>query len=184
MGKGAAPAAPAKEETKAAAPAAKEEPKKEAKTSDNGPPEDKEDLYRLLAGKLNTKVEQYFEPVAKRVKDQKNMDIKMRQVFGDQDIRDLTVAIFDGLFDILLQDVDPKAEKYSTGIPGGYGSLQLMTAAATTKKTPQGQLVPVKKRWRVKYSPGKSVDERLAKLPAPIDEKKAEPVPAAAPAAK
>lgn len=129
---------------------------------------DKEDMYRSVANYLNAKVERVFSPVAKRVKDQKNMDIKLRQVFGDQHARDLTVAIFDGLVGILLQQ-DEKGNyvEASVGIPGGYGSLQLTTAAATTKRTPQGQTVEVPKRWRLKWSPGKTVDEKLDALPAP-----------------
>jgi hypothetical protein len=129
---------------------------------------DKEDMYRSIANYLNAKVEKVFAAVARRVKDQKNMDIKLRQVFGDQHARDLTVGLFDGLMSILLQqDEGGQYVESSVGIPGGYGSLQLTTAAATIKRTPQGQTVEVPKRWRLKWSPGKTVDEKLDALPAP-----------------
>jgi len=134
-------------------------------------PVSKEELYRSISTSMNAKVDEYFAPVAARVKDKAKMEIKMRQVFGDQDARDLVVAVFDGLFDILLTPgEDGSVKPVSLGIPGGFGSIQLTTAGATTKKTPQGQTVEVQKRWRVKYSPGKSVDERLKQLPAPAED--------------
>jgi len=119
-----------------------------------GPPKDKDELYRQIATKLNGMVEE------KRGKG--------KQVFGDNHARDILVSVFDGLTDILFQtDENGKAAEGSVGIPAGYGSMQLGTAAATVKKTPQGVTVNVPKRWRSVWRPGKSVDERLKKLPPP-----------------
>jgi len=146
-------------------------------------PHSKEQLYRHIASRLNLKVDTYFAPVAERMLKKHNEEIKMRQVFGDQDARDLLVLFWTGMFDILLQpDGEGQYKESSVGIPAGFGSLQLTTAGATTKKTPQGQVVDVLKRWRVKYSPGKAVDSRLSQLPAPPpDEPTATPAtPAAA----
>ena len=133
-------------------------------------PTKKEDMYRAMADLLNAKVHKAFEPIARRASEKgidKGSSLSIRKVFGDNDARDLTVAVFDGLTDILFQTDGGKASEGSVGIPAGFGSLQLTTAAATTKRTPQGNTVEVPERWRVKWSPGKAVDEKLAKLPAP-----------------
>jgi len=133
-----------------------------------GKPNSKEQLYRAIAGRLNRKTDEYFRPVAERIQKKHGEEIKMRQVFGDQDARDLLVLFFTGMFDILLQpDAEGTYKEVSVGIPGGFGSISLTTAGATTKKTPQGQVVEVLKRWRVKYSPGKFIDGRLDQLPPP-----------------
>jgi nucleoid DNA-binding protein len=143
----------------------------------------KEDIYRSFATYLNAKVEKAFQPVARRVLEQKGMEIKMRQVFGDQVGRDLMVAVYQGLLTLVTtKDENGAAQVTSVGIPGGFGSIQLTTAAATTKRTPQGQTVEVPKRWRLKYSPGKTVDETLDSLaPPPAD---APEEPTATPAAE
>lgn len=168
-----APATVTEPKAKAAVPAVEADTKEArenlpAPEGQEGKPRSKEQLYRIMAGRLNRKTEEYFKPVAERVQKKHGEEIKMRQVFGDQDARDLLVLFFQGLFDILLQpNAEGEFKEVSVGIPGGFGSLQLTTAGATTKKTPQGQVVEVQKRWRVKYSPGKSVDGRLEQLPPP-----------------
>lgn len=137
-------------------------------TAEQPKPKSKEQLYRLGAQRLNEKVQEYFKPVQERQMKRHNEEIKMRQVFGDQDIRDLVVFVFGGIFDILLQPgADGVLREATVGIPGGFGSMQLATAGATRKTTPQGTVVEVQKRWRVKYSPGKMVDQKLAQLPPP-----------------
>jgi hypothetical protein len=131
-------------------------------------PTSKEKLYRQIASRLNNKVDAYFKPVAERVQKKHGEEIKMRQVFGDSDARNLVVIVWRGLFDILLCPGDGGAiSEVNVGIPGGFGSLQLTTAGATKKKTPQGQVVDVQKRWRVKYSAGRTVDVLLEQLPPP-----------------
>jgi hypothetical protein len=139
-----------------------------AQTTEPQKPRTKEEAYRIISQRLNTKVQSYFQPIADRVMKKHKESIKMRQVFGDTDARDLVVSMWDMFYDILLTpNDDGTVEPTSLGIPGGHGSLQLTTAGATTKMTPQRVSVKVDKRWRVKYSPGKTVDERLSQLPPP-----------------
>ena len=93
---------------------------------------------------------------------------KGRQVFGDAHGHDIVESVWNGFLGILLQlDKEGKAQECSVGIPDGFGSLKLGTAKATSKKTPQGQLVSVPKRWRVVWRPGKKVDSLLEALPPP-----------------
>jgi hypothetical protein len=147
-------------------------------------PKSKEELYRQFATFLNQRVQDTFKPVAERVKTKHGEEIKLRQVFGDTDARDLVVSVWEGFFNLLLQPADDGSyREVSVGIPGGYGSLQLTTAGATTKKTPQGQTVQVHERWRVKYSPGKAVDSKLGQLPPPPPKAAAPATPAPAPEA-
>lgn len=124
--------------------------------SGNPSPTKKEELYRDLATRLNMVVER------KRGKG--------RQCFGDNHGRDILVAVIDGLVDIVLQPMDSagRPAEGSVGIPGGYGSMQLGTAAATRKVTPQGKEIDVPIRWRMVWRPGKTVDDRLHALPPPV----------------
>jgi hypothetical protein len=133
------------------------------------PVKKKEELYRHLSEKLNAKVQEYFKPVADRVAEKTNIkDLKLRQVFSDADMRDLLVDYMRGLFGILTQPGENGAlDEASVGIPAGFGSIQLTTAGATKKKTPQGKMVDVPLRWRIRYSAGKTVEGLLKTLPAP-----------------
>jgi nucleoid DNA-binding protein len=135
-------------------------------------PVDKSEIYSRIAGQLNKKVEDRFASVASRVKAKHKEDIHMRRVFGDEDGRGLVVGIFNALLDLLMSPNGENeiVEGVTVGLPGGLGSLELLTAGATTKKTPQGKTVEVPKRWRCKWNPGKSVSERLSALPEPAQD--------------
>lgn len=117
-------------------------------------PKSKEDLYRQVQTALNDLVTEKRGPG--------------RQVFGDQHAHDIVTGVFAGFVGILLQtDKNGQAQECSVGIPAGYGSLQLGTAAPTTKRTPQGQVVSVPRRWRAVWRPGKAVEDLLDALPPP-----------------
>lgn len=143
-----------------------------AATSENSLPEvvtaapkKKEDLYKQMAARLNAQVEKVRG--------------EGRKVFGDHHMRDVMVGVFQGLMEIATQtDESGKAEVGTVGIPGGFGSFQLGTAAATVKKTPQGQVLNVPKRWRFVWKPGKAVDDRLDTLPVPEPDAPVEAAPA------
>ena len=134
------------------------------------PAADKNEIYARIAAGLNRKVDTRFEAVAKRVKDKHKDDIHLRRVFGDEDGRAIVVGVFDELLDLLLVEKPeggiPEGKR-TLGLPAGLGSLELLTAGATTKKTPQGTTIEVPKRWRVKWNTGKAISERLDALPAP-----------------
>lgn len=148
------------------------------------PAADKNEIYSRIAAGLNAKVEARFEPVANRVKAKHKDEIHLRRVFGDEDGRAILVSVFTELLDLLMApDAEGKiVENKTVGLPAGLGSIELLTAGATTKKTPQGSTIEVPKRWRVKWNTGKAVAERLAALPAPLPDAPA-PTPAATPAA-
>jgi hypothetical protein len=117
-------------------------------------PKNKEEFYNQLVTRLNNLVE------AKRGHG--------RKVFGNSHGRDIVVLVFDGLADILTH---PNGEgtvvPNNLGMPGGWGSIQLGTAKATTKRTPQGKVVEVPKRWRVVWKPGKAMSDRIRMLEGP-----------------
>lgn len=131
----------------------------------------KEDLYEAIKQRLNEQV------ISKRGTG--------AQVFGDTHTHDIVVSVWEGFFRILTQlDAEGQAQVASLGIPNGYGSLKLMTAAATKKRTPQGAIVQVPKRWRAVWRPGKRVEEILDTLPPPKQDAPVEvPAEAAVPSA-
>lgn len=134
-------------------------------------PASKVEIYSRIAGLLNEKVQERFAVVQKRVLERHKDDVHMRRVFGDEDGRSLMVMMWTELMDLL---VSPNSEGQivegtTVGLPAGLGSLELLTAGATKKKTPQGAMIDVKKRWRVKWNPGKAVQEKIAALPKPAE---------------
>lgn len=166
------PAAAAVAETEAATEEAAEAV---PETLELAKPKNKEELYENIKRMLNHKAAKTFAPVANRAKKAKGLDLKMRQVYGDNDARELVTYVFDSFMDILealaTSKNDGTYQPANLGIPGGYGSFQLTTAAATTKMTPQGTKIEVAKRWRLKWSVGKAVNDRLQKFgPPPADE--------------
>jgi hypothetical protein len=133
------------------------------------PAKDKAEIYARVASLLNGKVEQRFSPVKDRVRNKFKEEINMRRVFGDEDSRLLLVLYFNQLLALLTKPgPNGKIVKGTTvGLPGGLGSLEILTAGATKKKTPQGKTIDVEERWRLKWNPGKNVDLLLEKLPKP-----------------
>ena len=128
----------------------------------------KEEIYQAIADYANQRVQKAFTHIANRALQKKGLVLKMRPVFGDRFGRDVMVAVFEGLLNILSQkDENGRNQPRSVPIPGGFGSLQLMVAAATRKVTPQGNEVDVPRRWRLKYSPGKTVEDRFDVLTTP-----------------
>lgn len=146
------------------------------------PAKDKTEIYSRLAATMNAKVDARFEPVAKRVKEKHKDDIHMRRVFGDEDGRVMVVTVFNELLSLLTApNADGQIVEGTTlGLPAGLGSWELLTAGATTKKTPQLQIIQVPRRWRIKWNTGKTVQEILEKLPPPPQEEK-DPVTEEAP---
>jgi hypothetical protein len=153
----------------ATAPAAPVEATPEAVAAPKVPPKSKQELYGQLAQTANDKVAAAFAPVQARVKERAKLEINLRRVFGDDDGRRMVVDVIRGL---LLLTIQPNAEGkikegYTVGLPDGLGSLEILTAGATTKTTPQGVKIPVERRWRLKWNPGKSAEDMLDKLPKP-----------------
>jgi hypothetical protein len=146
------------------------------------PAADKNEIYSRIAKVLNDKVDDRFKSVQERVKAQHKTEIHLRRVFGDEDGRSMLVMVFSELLDSLVAPgAGGVTEAATLGLPAGLGSIELLTAGATTKKTPQGSTINVPKRWRIKWNTGKAVSERLAALPAPAPDPE-QPAPTATPA--
>jgi len=117
-------------------------------------PTNKDELYRQLAGRMNSRVEAVRGPG--------------RKVFGDQHGHDFLEYVLEGLLTVLVTpEEDGTYKPHTLGIPGGLGSFGLDVAKATTKRTPRGDMIDVPARWRFLWRGGKYHDDLLKSLPAP-----------------
>lgn len=133
------------------------------------PPASKKEIYNRVADRLNAAVQERWTALQKRIKDKTGQDFNFRDVFGEAEGREVVIEVL-GNFCSLLTKADAEGNlvrNTTVGLPGGFGSLELLTAGATTKTTPQNRKVEVPERWRVKWNPGKTMDDLLSKLPAP-----------------